>query len=190
MSDETYIPFGEIVVELKKLCDAGKTGVLFLATRKNKSAQIMLDGGNIVFVYFFNRRGVEALTLMLEIEAGRFRFQEGSITAKPMDLPPTADILQNLMNGAGMDAVSATTTSTTASAQISDQVASSLSPDHRRELEDALAKYIGPMASIICDDHLDSATDLHAAIDALASEIPAAEKAAQFKAEAQQRLGV
>ena len=72
MNQDTYIPFADIVLELEKLCDAGKTGVLSVVTPKNKSAQIMLSKGTIVFVYFFNKRGKDALSLMMEMERNNF----------------------------------------------------------------------------------------------------------------------
>lgn len=190
MSEETYIPFADIVVELKRLCDTGKTGVLFIATRKNKSAQIMLSNGAIVFIYFFNKRGKDALSLMLEIQAGRFKFQEGAITARPMDLPPTSEIIQYLMNGTGISDTSSVQATQTVPPQQQNSDGPALSSLVRQQLEDALAKYIGPMAAIICEDHLGSARDVLTAIESLASEIPGEELANQFRTEAKQKLGV
>lgn len=188
MNQETYIPFADIVVELKKLCDAEKTGVLFVVTRKNKSAQIMLSKGNIIFVYFFNKRGKDALSLMMEIEAGRFRFQEGATTAKPMNLPPTSEILQYLMSGAKPSEV-INVRPVQAVETAGEPTVSSLTIEQRDKLEYALAKYIGPMATIICEDSLEGVPDLTAAINALAAEIPDQGKAELFRKEARQQLG-
>lgn len=189
MNQESYTPFADIVVELKKLCDAGKTGVLFVATKKNKSAQIMLDGGTIVFVYFFTKRGKDALSLMMEIEAGRFRFQEGKITAKPMNLPPTPEILEYLMSGAKpSEVVNLTPAQSDTRSTVPPE--RQLSLEDRDNLEFMLSKYIGPMAAIICEDTLDSVSDLEAAVEALASEIPEATKAEEFRTDAKGRLGL
>jgi hypothetical protein len=44
------------------------------------------------------------------------------------------------------------------------------------------------MAGIICEDHLDVATNLQAAVDALAAEIPSSDQAKKFKAIALEKL--
>jgi hypothetical protein len=169
---QEYIPFPEIVAELRKLCIQAVTGTLFVATKANRSAQLMLDKGEIVFIYFFNKRGKEALELMSTIRAGRFRFQEGAVSRRT-PLPPTDAILQALIDGH----------------KISDQdiekpisTGLGLSQEQKTVLESCLAEFIGPMAAIICEDHLDVAANLQAAVDALAAEIPSSDQAKKFKA--------
>ena len=172
---QEYIPFPEIVAELRKLCIQAVTGTLFVATKANRSAQLILDKGEIVFVYFFNKRGKEALELMSTIRAGRFRFQEGAVSRRT-PLPPTDTILQSLIDGH----------------KISDQdiedieapvsTGLGLSQEQKTVLESCLAEFIGPMAGIICEDHLDVAANLQAAVDALDAEIPSSEQAKKFKA--------
>jgi hypothetical protein len=172
---QEYIPFPEIVDELRRLCIQAVTGTLFVATRANRSAQLILDKGEIVFVYFFNKRGKEALELMSTIRAGRFRFQEGTVTRRT-PLPPTDAILKSLIDGH----------------KIADHPqdiehkqaggGSGLNQEQKTVLESCLAGFIGPMAGIICEDHLDVAVNLQAAIDALAAEIPSPEQAKKFKA--------
>lgn len=194
MSEETYIPFRDLVNELKQLCDAGKTGVFFIATKANRSAQLMLEGGRVVFLYFFNKRGKDGLKLMTQIKAGRFRFQEGPINAQPMDLPPTAEILEFLRAAAAGQAPEDISESSIPDAPPQEQstpapAAGGLSGEQKDKLESMLAVYIGPMAAIICEDHLDSATDLDSAIEALAEEIPSEEQAAGFRTEAKKQLG-
>ncbi|EKD38166.1 MAG: hypothetical protein ACD_75C00842G0001, partial [uncultured bacterium] len=74
---QDYIPFADIVVEIARLCKQRSTGTLFIATKANKSVQLVLDKGEIVFIFFSSKRGEEALALMSTIRAGRYRFQEG-----------------------------------------------------------------------------------------------------------------
>ncbi len=190
MNQDIYIPFADIVLELEKLCDEGKTGVMSVVTPKNKSAQIMLSKGTIVFVYFFNKRGKDALSLMMEMEAGRFRFQEGAITAKPMNLPPTQEILQYLLSGAKPSEVINVRPTTLPEVAAGPASGGTLTLEQRDKLEYALSKYIGPMATIICEDSLDGVGDVRAAIEALAIEIPNSSKADQFRRDAKQQLGL
>lgn len=174
-----YLPFAEIVKELRTLCGRRVSGTLFISTEANRSAQIMIDRGEIVFVYFYNKRGEEALELMSSVEAGRFRFQEGVLTTRRMALPPTEAILDMLGNSNRPGHVSS---------QGGTAAAAKLSEDQKTVLRDFLTEYIGPMAAIICDDHFGHVTSLQAAVEALAQEIPSPEQAADFKKKVSDRL--
>ncbi len=73
-----YISFPTIVAELKNLCAEGITGTLFVATDANRSLQIMIENGEIVFISFYNKRGQAAVEFMPTIVAGKSRFQSSS----------------------------------------------------------------------------------------------------------------
>lgn len=174
---EDYIPFSEIVAALKKLCVQRVTGTLFIATKANRSAQVVLEKGEIVFLYFFNKRGQEALDLMSTIRAGRYRFQEGPVSRRCV-LPSTDALLQSLTSGENFVD------------QTGEQppIGPGLTKEQKNILETTLAGYIGPMAGIICEDHLGTAADLEAAIDALAAEIPSSMQAEKFRIMVAQKL--
>jgi hypothetical protein len=178
---QDFIPFPEIVSEIKKLCAERVTGTLFVATKANRSAQIILDHGEIVFLYFFNKKGVEALELMSTIRAGRYRFQQGT-DPRRSPLPSTNAIIQSLASGEKV---------ADQGVQVSEKpkTGPGLSDEQKNVLESCLAGYIGPMAGIICEDHLDTVTDIQAAIDALAAEIPSPAQAEKFRAMVQEKLG-
>ncbi len=93
---QQYIPFADLVNQIEVLCTQKASGILFIATKANRSAQIVLEKGTIVFVYFYNKQGQEALELMLTIQAGRYRFQKNATSPRRNKLPPTPDILQFL----------------------------------------------------------------------------------------------
>ena len=175
---QDYIPFQEIVSELKKLSDQRVTGTMFIATKANRSAQVILDKGEIVFIYFFNKRGEEALELMSTIQAGRYRFQEGGVSRRS-PLPSTDAILQSLLSGQKVVGQVIEKRST----------GPGLSQEQKTILETCLAGYIGPMAGIICEDHLDVVSDLQSAIEALAAEIPSVDQAEKFRAIVLEKLG-
>jgi len=172
---QDYIPFTELVDKIGEFCAQKATGVLFIATKANRSAQIVIEKGSIVFVYFYNKQGQEALDLMLTIQAGRYRFQENATSPRRNKLPPTEDILK-FLSGKG----TATVPPKQATAQLTNQ--------QKEILETILAEYIGPMAAIICEDHLDIAPDISSAIDALAEEIPSPEQAQKFRIQSEAKL--
>lgn len=172
--NQDYIPFQAIIDKLKEFCTQQASGVLFIATKANRSAQIVLENGKIVFVYFYNKRGVEALKLMLTIQAGRYRFQKNATSPRRSSLPSTDKILRFLKQETDTKIPPEPT-------EVTKHVQSNLNNNQKRILETVLAEYIGPMAAIICEDHLDSSPDIAAAIDALASEIPSPDQAQKFR---------
>jgi len=152
---------------------------VFITTMANRSAQVTIESGKIVFVYFFNKRGEEAIELMSTIQAGRYRFQEGAVSRRA-PLPSTEAILQSLLSGQKVaEKVGVKKTST----------GPGLSEEQKNVLETCLAGIIGPMAGIICEDHLEAAADLQAAINALVEEIPSPDQAQQFKTMVLDKLG-
>lgn len=173
------VSFKEILAELHALHNQKATGILYITTDTNKSAQIIMDGGEIVFAYYANKLGEEALELLANTDAGRFRFQEGTFSGRS-PLPPTLAILQFL--GGGND--SPPQQGVTSAVQ-----GLSLSDDKRNVISKALATYVGPLAEIICQDHFETAKTLEEVIDLLASEIPSAQQAEEFKDTVVKQLG-
>ena len=179
---QDFIPSSEIILEIGRLCDQKASGTVFIATQDNHIAQIMLDSGEIVFIFFSRKRGQEALDLMTKIREGRYRFQEGGVVSRGMQLPPTQDILQALSIG------SAQVSSSADGAHIPDGN-SGLSPQQKTVLETCLADCIGPMAAIICEDHFSSGSGFQATVDALAGEISSPGQATKFREMVAKRLG-
>lgn len=180
---QEYIKFQEIVFEIGLLCKKKATGSLFVTTRDNRSAQMMLDKGEIVFIFFSSKRGQEALDLMSKIREGRYRFQEGGAVARRMQLPPTQAILQVLGNGSVQVSSSAREQPETQTSS-----GSGLSTEQKNVLQTCLADCIGPMAAIICEDHFQSAGDLQAAMEALSMEIPSPLQVKKFREMVAERL--
>lgn len=190
---QDILPFTEIVKELEKLCKNKATGTLSLTTAANRSAQVAIDHGEVVFVFYSGKMGEGALAAMAGIDGGRFRFQENSLPSRRMTLPPSAAILAQLTSGAAItggatkppaspSAVSAVSPAAATSS------AGSLTPDQKQLLERCLAEHIGPMATIICEDQLRGSLSLEEAIDALAAEVPTPAAAEAFRKLALARL--
>jgi len=188
MSQENTL-FVEIVAELRRICAAGRSGTMYLTSQLNRSAQIVIDQGNIVYLYYFNRRGREALQAMPEIVSGRHRFQESSVPSLKMEDLSTEEILRYLSVAAGEvtyvgDEVQPGIGGINGDAYTTME----LTEEQRRILEESLTFYIGPMASILCEDHLCEAVDPRSAVERLAREIPAEDQAVRFRKEMLARL--
>lgn len=176
-----YLPFARVVEEIRQLCRKDATGSLFISTDCNRSAHMIIAEGEIVFIYYFNLHGIEALDAMGEIANARHNFQEGMITNQRSPLPPTAEILNTL---AEIKTQSATLNDSFVPAPVFE-----CSDEQRSVIETRLAEYIGPVAPFICDDILKSVLDLDTALSKLAEEIPSEEEARQFLKEVQAQLG-
>jgi hypothetical protein len=68
--------------------------------------------------------------------------------------------------------------------------ASAIAPHHVAQLERMLVQYIGPMAQIVCADHVGAVGDLRSLALALSNEIPDPRQAETFRAEAGRTLGL
>jgi len=174
---QNYLPLLEIVEQLDQLVREQVTGTLFLATKANRSAQIMLEKGEIVFVYYYNKRGEDALGLMSKIDAGRLRLQVGQVPAKKQSLPPTSEILAMWRSGGR----AADTAKFVPPAVESSRETDRLSDSQKEILEACLAEYIGPMASIICEEYFSGGKGLESVVDGLASEIPSEAQVESFR---------
>lgn len=184
MNDEACVPLAEIVNGLNAVCVARQTGTMYITTDSKKSAQVMINEGVIVYLYFYNKRGMEALRLMAEMEFGRFKFQEGLPTSLKADLPTTNEILKQLEGAVAKEPVIANdvvSADMPAEKPAGGKSGTGLNTDQKQLLEDALTDYIGPMAAFVCEDHLGTARDVESAVNALAAEIPEPNKAAKFK---------
>jgi hypothetical protein len=183
MSDtHSNMPLPQLVTELATLCREGSTGTVFIATDDNRLARLSLNAGEIELISFHNKRGAEALALIPNIHAGRLRFDEGHKTATGTGgLPPTADILEFLSNSPAPD--------TEIAPSAGRATHQHLTADDRRMIEDTLAEFIGPMASIVCEEHLDQATDLESALSKLAADIDDPAQANDFLAQVHAHYG-
>ena len=182
--NQAYSPFSTLVAELERWCRERRTGIVYVATDTNHSAQINLEGGEIVFLGFKSKLGANALSLMQTIDGCRFRFAEGAIASQSrLPLPATSAILDQFASTAGRSAVDGHRSEAAAASR-------GISSEAKAILERALAEYIGPMVAIVCPEHFEQARDLKSTIDALACEIPKPEQALRFKADVARQLGL
>lgn len=176
---QAYHTYGELINALKSLCRERATGTMFIATPDNHFVRIVLTNGEISAASFRTKHGVEALPLIRRINAGRFKFSEGQITADAAaSLPPGNDALRVLADdGMSLNAVDAAQRSLTA-----DKIV--LAP---KIIERELAEYLGPIAGIVCSEHVGrigaprQVGDVASLLEAVAREIRDPRKVRAFK---------
>jgi len=180
VSDEPgLLPHDRLIDELHSLCVAGRSGTMFIITGENHAAQFVLRGGEVVWVTYRLSRGLDALPSMRTFTAGRYRFQDETVDRTDPGLPPTPDLLVLLIPEHTKAVGLPQTESATGTAK---------APESLRVLiERELAEFLGPMATLICAEHLAQAGDLDSPkslarlVEAIAKEIEDPTKEAHFK---------
>jgi hypothetical protein len=191
------VPYRQIVAELAALCRARRTGTLFIATTDNQSARIGLKEGEISSLVFRNQRGLEALIHLRKIVAGRINFTDTVMDRGPRgDLPMTVDLLSMLDTEAPpavaeppapRPAASAAPPSPAPAAPPTAAPADAQLTRAQAVIEAELTEYLGPMAAVICREHLARAAtaspplDVRQIVDAVAREIGDRAKEERFR---------
>ncbi len=188
-----FVPFSQVVDQIAQLCREGRSGTVFIVSDDNRAAQIHLNEGAIVLTVCRGRRGQEGLTLMRSITLARMRFDEGYVTATESEPGATQAIVDYLGSAEAHGAPGgierrARPRDTALAGPAPRKVRNLVAPNTCALLERVLVKYIGPMAQIVCQDHSPHAEHAAALVEALAGEVPGADKAAQFRAEANAAL--
>src|SRR4051812_23980192 len=191
MAQPEFTPFVELLDRIAGFCAQGHTATVMLVSDDNRMAQIHLLGGRIIFILCRGRRGRDGLSIMRTMQRARMTLDRPSVaTNEPLEWSTEVilDYLYGSINelpegGAGATMLPGIARRPAPAATTVRESAPGVSAEQRKVFEATLAKYIGPMAEIVCGDYFDNASDLRALALNLAGEIPGADQAAKFKAE-------
>lgn len=186
MAQTEFVPFLRIVDYLKDLCAQGRSGTLFLVSDDNRMAQVRLDNGQIASLLCRNRRGLEALGILRDMQHARLRFDESFMANGENDKLSTQAIFDSLSGAAGVAPAAAPAQPAAPAAMQEFR----LTPEVKATIQRVMTQYIGPMAEIICDDHFGAAGNMQALVQLLADEISAPDQAARFRAEMAREFGL
>lgn len=184
-NDEPVLDYRDVLGEVRRLCAEGRTGTIFVTTSDNHAARFMLRGGAITAVLYGLQSGLAAVASITRITGGRLRYSEELPQHAPQeDLPPTRDLLTLL----GGRADSATTDSPSGTGTAVTSLNGS-----RAIIEAELVEYLGPMARVVCEEHLtraarDGSKSLNDVIESLARELADPDKMARFTERVRARL--
>jgi len=194
------LSYGQLLTELGALCSAKRTGTMFIATTDNQSARIGLRQGDIVSLVFRTQRGLEAIDHIRKITAGRFTFSDAVVDrVSSADLPETS-ILLGLLAGndpapaAPAPPVAQLHTAPRTVAPARTQPAGTQLAKVQAVIEAELTEFVGPIAPLLCRDHMARAAaagppwDLPALVEAISREIGDRAKEDRFKQQALARL--
>lgn len=198
--DAAPLSYRQLMTELGILCAAMRTGTMFIATTDNHSARIGLRQGEIVSLVFRTQKGLEALDHIRKITAGRFSFTE-SVLEKTAHagLPHTAELLA-MLQGEESPLPPPPPAASPAGAPRAVSVAPVPASEHpqlgraRAVIESELTEFVGPIAPLLCREHMARAAaagppwDWRELVDAVAREIGDRAKEERFKQQTLARL--
>lgn len=182
MADEhlSFSDYGRLLQIISGLCADGRTGSLFIVSDINCFGRLVIAAGNIIYLEYRLKKGTEAISAFLEIEHGTLDFKDGKVIShQASPLPPTSDLLAQL---GGMPATAVV--DVPAHSAEADKLSAS---DAFQVIEDQLIDILGPMASLLWEEHLDRAggpganVDIGELINSVATEIDDPMKAAEFR---------
>jgi len=163
--EHPLLSYHELIEELKQLISERASGVMFISTIDNHAIHIGIDDGDIVGCRYRFKRGIDALPLIMDMEAGRYSFNPGPPGTVDDNLPPTDGFIRMLADTdqaePAQKPIQGNTEISTATSVITME----------------LTQYIGPIATVIIEDYLDDVGPindsgaLHKMIKAVASEI-------------------
>ena len=187
--------YRQLMTELGALCAAKRTGTMFVATTDNHSARIGLRQGDIVSLVFRNQRGLEALDHIRKITAGRFSFSDAVVDkGTQADLPHTADLLALLLGEESPLPPPASAAPRTPAAAATPPVEHPQLARAQAVIESELTEFVGPIAPLLCREHLARAAaagppwDWRELVEAVAREIGDRAKEDRFKQQTLARL--
>ena len=200
MTQEDMLPYQVLIETVRDFCTQRRTGTVFIVSSDNRMAQVHLESGAIVALLCRGRRGLDAIAGIRDMIAGRLRFDDNFVSASETERFDTDQTLALLGCGAGTGTGAAAAAraaparapaAPAAPAPVSGAGSGgTITPAHAAKLESILIQYIGPMAEIVCADHVAEAGDLKALVTALSGEVPDKAQAAQFVRDAQLALGL
>lgn len=188
MAQSEFTPFVELLDHIAGFCAQGHTATVMLFSDDNRMAQIHLLDGRIIFVLCRGRRGRDGMNIMRTIQRARMSLDRPSV-ANNEPLEWSTEVILDYLYGSidelpvGGGGGSLLPGVARRPAALQTAATPALSIGQRDTFVRILANYIGPMATIVCADYFDDATDLRTLALKLAGEIPGPVHAAKFKAD-------
>jgi len=174
------LSYGELIAEVRRLCTQRSSGCVFITTSDNHAIRFELRGGKIIALCFRQHTGSKAIESIQRITGGRLRYSEEVIERDAQeDLPPTPELLA---------ALGAAGTAAAEGNGAGDVTRREELARNRAVIESELAEYLGPMAQLVCKEHMARATDVNDLVESLARELRDLAKATSFRERVQKRL--
>lgn len=176
-----FLSYGDLIGEVRRLCAQRQTGCVFITTADNHGVRFGLQNGAIIAVAFRHQTGPDALEQIRRIGKGKLQFSNEPLQPQA-GLPSTPELIAILL-GAEPSSNGRAAPAAPAAGPVNESLTRS-----RAIIESELAEFLGPMAPVVCGEHIEIAGSLNELIDALAKELHDTDKASRFKERVRERL--
>ncbi len=185
-SEDALDNFSALMGRVKHAVEQKETGTFFILANQKSSATISINQGNIIQITYSKVRNEHAIPYLKKISSCSAKFSRGFVIK--LDNQGTTlrqDDVQQLLS-LGRETASQPANDTSdggAGAQ------KELSSEAKDLLEQALIDYVGPFASIVCQEVFSSVSSPQSAIEMLAAVIPDHDESRSFMDQASKKLG-
>ncbi len=180
--------YNELMDYLKQLCLEKADGTMFITTDQKHSVRFELHDGNITSCNYRLKRDHNAIEFIKAVKSGKYKFFPGTIEPATADLASRRDLYTALFGETSLSPKKMKSGSTADS--ISSIVTQSLDTETIEKSVETIAKelarFIGPVAKLICDEYINSTgqarskDDLTAMAESVATEISDTAQEKQF----------
>lgn len=191
MSEHEKLENRDLVKRIISLCQQQASGTVFIVTEDNHLARVVLIQGKIVCASLQRMEGIKAIKALSNLASGAFGFNPDlQVVTRKQILPDTNSLLQILQSGV----VNQSPLQTDGSSQQVAQLPAS--PEILHVMVQESTEYLGPMASILCQEYMQDLPDainlshIQQVIRLLERDINNPEKADKFNSAVRNRLGI
>lgn len=182
-----FRPLIEILRDLKALALKKASGFFFVVTEDNHSCTIRLRSGQIEDVVFSRHRSDEAVQLLAAVPAGRARFQADPSGTGTPKISLSEASLRWLMGGFEIGTGSGGNATPAAAAPAR---TGTVADNQRETIEKVTLDYLGPIASVLCDEAFEGGGNLERVLVQIASNLPNRDEEDRFLVEVRKALGL
>lgn len=184
-------PLAAVMSEVAALVKQRASGVQYIVTDDGRFAQLRLRGGHVDEISFKAKFSDDAILLLSQIGTARSRFEQVILTAGTSKHAPISEAMLNWMLGgfagpAPTGAPVVKTINTPPPAKV--PAPPGLSLPQRAAIEQIALTYLGPFASIVCEEALTGSTDIERSLIQIASNLSDREETARFLTEVRAAL--
>lgn len=173
MQSNGFVSVSSLVQDLAHICQKTLTGCLYFVSSDNHVGKFVLKQGQIVLVRYYLDTDQAAIRLIRQLDQVKYHFsgRENFKILRSDSLPENKAILQ-LLGFEGR--LKSTAPKQSQHLSVLSQTAvpnKALSDETKATLQDQLIGYIGPIASILCQQAFNESNDLATVVQQLAEHI-------------------
>ena len=185
-------PLAAVMSDLAALVKQRASGVQYVVTDDGRFAQLRLRNGRVEEISFKAKFSDEAILLLSQISTAKSRFEQVTLTPGTSKHAPISEEMLNWMLGgfaspapASAPVVKSINTPPATPVQTPPP---GLRLPQRAAIEQIALTYLGPFASIVCEEALSGSTDIERSLIQIASNLSDREETARFLTEVRAAL--